>query len=174
MIAAEIDAATERIVTYLAGFDVPVNVVFFRYFRDDEREYLARSWLLDEAAVAPGRAGAKTGGTREPWNGHDWYVSFGEEDWGRNWDDARKYGFVSAGGRSWYSKTLRGLPVGARIFAYIPQAGYVGLGTTTAVKHRSSTMRWSPSTESGRSCPIIHWSGTTSTRQSVARTPLNT
>jgi hypothetical protein len=131
VIAADIDAATERIVTYLAGFDVPVNVVFFRYFRDDEREYLARSWLLDEAAVAPGGAGPKRGGTREPWNGHDWYVSFGEEDLGRNWDDARKYNFVSAGGRPWYSRTLRSLPVGARIFTYIPQAGYVGVGTTT-------------------------------------------
>jgi len=131
VIAADIDAATERIVTYLAGFDVPVNVVFFRYFRDDEREYLARSWLLDETVVAPGGAGPKRGGTREPWNGHDWYVSFGEYDGGRNWDDARKYGFVSAGGRPWYSRTLRSLPVGARIFTYIPQAGYVGVGTTT-------------------------------------------
>jgi hypothetical protein len=130
VIAADIDAATERIVTYLAGFDVPVNVVFFRYFRDGEREYLARSWLLDETAVASGGSGPKRGGTREPWNGHDWYVSFGEYDGGRNWDDARKYGFVSAGGRPWYSKTLRSLPVGARIFAYIPQTGYVGVGTT--------------------------------------------
>lgn len=131
VIAADIDAATERIITYLAGFDVPVNVVFFRYFRDGEREYLARSWLLDETSVAPGGAGPKRGGTREPWNGHDWYVSFGEYDGGRSWDDARKYGFVSAGGRPWYSKTLRSLPAGARIFAYIPQAGYVGVGTTT-------------------------------------------
>ena len=36
VIAADIDTATERIVTYLAGFNVPVNVVFFRYFRDGE------------------------------------------------------------------------------------------------------------------------------------------
>ncbi len=106
-------------------------MVFFRYFRDGEREYLARSWLLDETVVAPGGSGPKRGGTREPWNGHDWYVSFGEYDGGRNWDDARKYGFVSAGGRPWYSKTLRSLSVGARIFAYIPQTGYVGVGTTT-------------------------------------------
>jgi PAS domain-containing protein len=130
VIAADVDPATERIVTYLAGFEVPVNVVFFRYFRDGEREYLARSWLLDEATVAPSGTGRR-GGTREPWNGRDWYISFGEEDQGRNWDDAVKYGFVSAGGGAWYSKTLRGLPVGARVFAYIPQAGYVGVGTST-------------------------------------------
>jgi TIR domain len=82
-------------------------------------------------AAAPGGGGPKRGGTREPWNGHDWYVSFGEYDRGRNWEDARKFGFVSAGGLPWYSKTLRSLPVGARIFTYIPQAGYVGVGTTT-------------------------------------------
>ena len=46
--------ATERIVTYLTGFNVPVNVVFFRYFRDGDREHLARNWLLDETAVVPG------------------------------------------------------------------------------------------------------------------------
>jgi len=80
VIASDIDPATERIVTYLnTGFGVPVNVVFFRYFHDDGREYLARTWLLD---VADSPAGARLGGrgtSREPWNGHDWYVSFGEE-----------------------------------------------------------------------------------------------
>ncbi|MET8956448.1 endonuclease NucS domain-containing protein [Streptomyces sp. NPDC004533] len=50
IVASEIDAATERIVTYLAsGFQVPVNVLFFRYFEDDGRSYLARTWLMDEA-----------------------------------------------------------------------------------------------------------------------------
>lgn len=132
VIAADIDTATERIVTYLAAFQVPVNVVFFRYLRDGEREYLARSWLLDEAVTTLGAARKGRSGSREPWNGRDWYVSFGEESDGRSWDDVRKYGFVSAGGGPWYSKTLRGLPVGARIFAYIPQTGYVGVGTSTA------------------------------------------
>jgi hypothetical protein len=46
-------------------------------------------------------------------------------------EDAVKYGFVSAGGGDWYSKTVRNLPVGARIFVYIPQVGYVGVGETT-------------------------------------------
>jgi len=136
VIAADIDPATERIVTYLAGYDVPVNVGFFRYFRDGEREYLARSWLLDEAAVAPSGPRTKRGGTREPWNGRDWYVSFGDENDGRSWEDARKYGFISAGGGVWYSKTLRSLPVGARVFTYIPQAGYVGVGTATGEARR--------------------------------------
>jgi hypothetical protein len=65
------------------------------------------------------------------WNGRDWYFAFGNDD-NRKWEDALKYGFVSAGGGDWYSKTVRNLPIGARIFVYIPQVGYVGVGETTA------------------------------------------
>ena len=131
VIASDVDSATERIVTYLAGFSVPVNVVFFRYYSDGGREYLARTWLLDEAVISSGKGKAGQGGRREQWNGLDWYVSFGESPQQRNWDDARAYGFVSAGGGAWFSKTLRALPVGARVFVYIPQVGYVGAGTVT-------------------------------------------
>lgn len=60
----------------------------------------------------------------------DWYVSFGDGD-ERNWEDARDYGFVSAGGGQWYSTTIRKLPVGARVWACIPGSGYVGTGVTT-------------------------------------------
>jgi hypothetical protein len=65
------------------------------------------------------------------WNGRDWYVSFGEFPDGRRWEDAVKYGFVSAGGGEWYSRSIRKLPVGARIFTHIPKAGYVGVGIVT-------------------------------------------
>jgi hypothetical protein len=127
VIAAEVDAATERIVEYLAEYAVPVNVLFFRYFDDGDRQYLARSLLLDleQAAVTPASS-------KEPWNGTDWYVSFGEFPEGRSWVDAVRYGFVSAGGGEWFSRTLRNLPVGARVFACIPKAGYVGVGRVTA------------------------------------------
>lgn len=132
VIASEVDAATERIITYLAGFEVPVNVVFFRYFSDDNRAYLARTWLLDEVQPSS-RATKSTSGTREPWNERDWYVNLGEEGGSRSWDDARKYGFVSAGGGEWFSRTLRNVPTGARIFVCIPGLGYVGVGTTTGI-----------------------------------------
>lgn len=129
VIAADLDAATERILQYLnAGFGVPVNVAFFRYYTDGDRQYLARTWLLDEADNVTVPVGGKRSGTKEAWNGTDWYVSFGEESTTRNWDDARRYGFVSAGGGSWFSKTLRGLPLGGRIAACIPKLGYVGIG----------------------------------------------
>jgi hypothetical protein len=64
------------------------------------------------------------------WNGTDWYFAFGGSD-GRKWEDALKFDFVSAGGGDWYSKTVRNLPVGARLFVYMPQTGYVGVGVTT-------------------------------------------
>jgi hypothetical protein len=49
----------------------------------------------------------------------------------RRWEDAVKYGFVSAGGGEWYSRSIRKLPPGARIFTYIPKAGHVGVGIVT-------------------------------------------
>ncbi|MFE1854703.1 endonuclease NucS domain-containing protein [Streptomyces sp. NPDC007148] len=132
IVASEIDAATERIVTYLAsGFQVPVNVLFFRYFEDGGRAYLARTWLIDEAETAAPSAGTKGRGKQEPWNGVDWYVSFGDEPGSRSWDDALRYGFVSAGGGEWFSRTLRSLPIGARVFTHIPKVGYVGVGTVS-------------------------------------------
>src|SRR5262249_32975270 len=62
------------------------------------------------------------------------YVSFGE-DGTRNWEDARDYQFVSAGGGPWYIGTLKNLPVGGRVFVNIPGSGpgcgYVGVGIVT-------------------------------------------
>ena len=67
----------------------------------------------------------------EEWDGSSYYVSFGETDRGRSWDDARKFGFVSAGGGDWYSRSLVSLPVGATVYTCIPGIGYVGVGRTT-------------------------------------------
>lgn len=131
IVAADLDSESQRIVEYLASFDLPVNVVFFRYFADGDREYVARTWLIEEAEDLGPRSRANR--TKEPWNGRDWYVSFGEEANGRSWDDARAFGFVSAGGGRWYTRSLQQVPVGARVWAYIPRAGYVGVGTTTGV-----------------------------------------
>lgn len=133
VVASEVDPATARIVEYLARYDVPLNVLFFRYYLDDNREYLARTWLVDDVRVLTGEGSKrKSSGSKEPWNGQDWYVSFGEESRVRSWDDARKYGFVSAGGGVWHSRTLRSLPIGARVFVCIPGGiGYVGVGTVT-------------------------------------------
>src|SRR5690606_35913424 len=48
VVATELDSSSERIVTYLREFGVPVNVVFFTHLEDDGRRYLARSWLAGD------------------------------------------------------------------------------------------------------------------------------
>lgn len=66
-----------------------------------------------------------------PWNGRDFYVSFGENEQ-RSWKEAVRYGFISAGGGEWYTKSLKQLKPGNRVFVYIPKGngvgGYVGVG----------------------------------------------
>ncbi|MEO5318885.1 hypothetical protein ACFVVC_02400 [Pseudarthrobacter sp. NPDC058196] len=139
IVAASVDAATERIVRFLnEDFDVPINVVFFRHFQDNGSSYLARSWLVDQSEQAKSSIAAtsRKNKTREPWNGSDWYVSFGDEPTGRQWVDGMKYGFVSGGGGKKYSQTLKNLPLGARIFTYIPKIGYVGVGTVAGEAQR--------------------------------------
>ena len=130
IVAAELDASSERIVGYLRTFGVPVNAVFFSYLEDDGRRYLARSWLAaDEEEPASTSKSSK----RAAWNGRDWYVSFGG---GRPWEDARQFHFVSAGGGKFYSQTIRTLPEGARVWVCVPNAGYVAVGTTLAPASR--------------------------------------
>lgn len=125
VVASELDLSTERIIKYLNDYEIPINTVFFNVFRDGEIRYLSRAWLIDPAETQEHANLAKAGDT-EPWNG-EYYVSFGH-NMGRHWEDARKYGFISAGGGRWYSKTLNQLSKGDRIWANIPQIGYVGVG----------------------------------------------
>lgn len=66
-------------------------------------------------------------GRQSQWNGKDWYFVFGTGKEGRKWQDALDYNFLSAGGGDWYSRTLKDLPLGARLFVYIPKKGYVGV-----------------------------------------------
>jgi hypothetical protein len=128
IVASELDSSTERIVNYLSSnYGVPINVVFFQYFKDGEGEYLSRSWLIDPVEVEKQASKTVKSRNRASWNGTDYYVSFGEGP-ARHWGDAIKYGFISAGGAKWFSNTLFQLHPGARIFVYIPKQGYVGVG----------------------------------------------
>jgi uncharacterized protein with ParB-like and HNH nuclease domain/predicted transport protein len=60
------------------------------------------------------------------WNGRDFYVTIGD----RSWEDALRFGFVSAGGGEIWTKPLERLFPGARVFLYKPSPvkGYVGVG----------------------------------------------
>lgn len=132
LVAAELDNSSERIISYLAEqYGVPINAVFFRYFRDGDREYLVRSWLINpqEAEAIAEKASSAKG--KESWNGQDFYVNFGPPD-DRDWEDARKYEFISGGGGKWFSQTLNQLFPGARVFVNVPGYGYVGVGKVVA------------------------------------------
>ena len=127
IVAGSLDPSTERIVTYLAEhYDVNINAVFFRFFRDGDREYLSRVWLREPSAVAA-EPGKEVG--PEAWN-REYYVSFGADE-NRHWDEAVKYGFICGGGGTWYSNTLLSLEPGARVWVNIPGTGYVGVGEVT-------------------------------------------
>lgn len=128
VVASELDPSTERIISYLTdNYGVPINAVFFRYFREQDFDYLARTWLIapEEAEMKVNKAYPKKGS--EAWNGRDFYVSLGEGEH-RTWADCRRYGFISGGQGKWYSQTLKSLFPGARVFAHIPETGYVGVG----------------------------------------------
>ncbi|WP_277375692.1 endonuclease NucS domain-containing protein [Paenibacillus polymyxa] len=128
IVSAELDPAIERIINYLTNFGVPINALFFHYFKDGDNEYLARNWLIDPNKVEVKTSNVTTNKTgKAPWNGKDFYISLGDGDY-RNWEDCRRYGFISAGQGKWYSRSLNLLKPGARIFACIPKVGYVGVG----------------------------------------------
>jgi len=124
MVASSLDPGTERVVKYLAEHHgLPINAIFFRVFRDEDKEYLARAWLTEPTIPDPG---GSQDITRGEWNG-EYYVSFGIGEH-RVWDEAVKYGFISGGGAPWYSGTLNLLEPAARIWVNVPGVGYVGVG----------------------------------------------
>lgn len=125
IVASRLDPVTERIVTYLKeDYSANLDFVLFRAFEDNGRLYLTRTWLDEEASFAGDEP--VSAGSRGEWNG-EFYVSFEEGDH-RTWSDARKYGFVSAGGKEWHVRTLNLLEQGDRVWVSIPRQGYVGVG----------------------------------------------
>lgn len=127
IVAAELDASTERILGYLNARGIAINAMFFQVFSHGADKLLSRAWLIDPGETqVNATAIPKTKGEKEPWNG-EYYVSFGDTS-SRSWEDATKYGFISAGGGSWYSQTLKMLTPGDRVWVKIPKVGYVGVG----------------------------------------------
>lgn len=133
VVASALDPASERIVSYLAEqYAVPINVVFFRHFTDGEARYLARTWLLPPEEAETKRPRPAGTAQLRAWNGQDFYVVLGNAEQGSHrWTLAARYGFVGAGGGGWYSKPLRNLSPGKRVFAYVGGTGYVGVGEVT-------------------------------------------
>lgn len=129
LVAAELDGASERIITYLNERGIPINVIFFQVFESGTQQLLSRAWLIDPGTTqANASSGTSRTGERESWNG-EYYVSFGGKS--RSWDEARQFGFISGGGGSWYSQTLKLLKPGDRVWVKIPKTGFVGVGRVT-------------------------------------------
>lgn len=129
VVAAELDASTERIINYLNDkANVAVNAVFFTVFEDQGSKYLSRAWMIDPGET---EERAINVGVKGDWNG-EFYCSFGANPERFHWQDARKYGFHCAGGGRWYSKTLYMLKPGNRIWVNIPKVGFVGVGEVIA------------------------------------------
>jgi hypothetical protein len=123
IVAAELDDSSERIITYLSDVHgISINAVFFSFFRDGNTELLGRAWLKDPIETIERSESRK----RAPWSGY-WFVNVGEGEH-RNWDDNRKYGYIGAGQGEKYSRPLRHLKVGDKIYAYMKGLGYVGYG----------------------------------------------
>lgn len=126
VIASDLDDSSERIISYLSEeYGVSINAVFFTFFRENNTELLGRAWLQDPVETVERSEARK----RSPWSGY-WFVNVGEGEH-RNWDDNRKYGYIGAGQGEKYSRPLRHLQVGDKIFAYMKGIGYVGYGEVT-------------------------------------------
>jgi hypothetical protein len=161
VVASNLDESTERIVRYLADeYGVKINAVFFRVFRDGDREYLSRAWFRDPAEVTAG-LGNEDDSTE--WNG-EYYTSFGYET--EVIRDGLKRGYLVAGGGSWYSKTLAMLTPGARIWANVPGSGYVGVGLVTQEMQPVDSFRVPD--ESGELVPITQVSTAAATLRTAA------
>lgn len=127
IVASELDDSSRRIVEYLSDeHQVAINTCFFNIFEQDGQQYLATDWLMDQEEVVE-RATAKN---KAPWTGY-YYVNVGQGEH-RTWADCVKYGFLAAGQGLRWSKALKRLSVGDKVFAYLKGAGYVGFGEVTA------------------------------------------
>lgn len=140
IVASELDPGSERIIIYLNNRGIPVNALFFQVFSHAGGQLLSRAWLIDPASTQINVAvSASSKGEKEPWNG-EFYVSYGGN---RSWADAERLGFISAGGGTWYSRTLDQLEPGDRVWVKIPGKGFVGVGKVEEAAQQASDIVFS-------------------------------
>ncbi|TDK65838.1 endonuclease NucS domain-containing protein [Sapientia aquatica] len=125
IVAGSLDDSTERIINYLSDREIAINVLCFQVFSIGSEQLISRAWLHDQLQVQV-TSSASVSGPTEPWNG-EFYHSFGDSE-SRSWEDAREFGFICGGGAPWYSRTLKLLSPGDRVWVNIPGSGYVGVG----------------------------------------------
>ena len=131
IVATHLDESSERIVKYLGDKGIAINVLCFQVFGHAAGQLLSRTWLMDpvQSQAIAATPTARGNREREPWNG-EFYACFGHGE-SRDWAEGRAYGFICAGGGSWYSNTLNLLSVGDRVWVKAPGYGFVGVGEVT-------------------------------------------
>ncbi len=141
IVATRLDESSERIVKYLGDKGIAINVLCFQVFAAGAQQLLSRTWLMDpvQSQVSAATPAAKGAREREPWNG-EFYACFGHGP-SRNWDEGRHYGFICAGGGSWYSNTLNLLSVGDRVWVKAPGYGFVGVGEVVGPREAINDFR---------------------------------
>lgn len=137
IVASSLDESTDRIITYLAERGVNINVLFFQVFTHGLDKLLSRAWLIESREQVT--EGPTTSREKGVWNG-EYYVSFGEGT-PRSWGDAQRLGFISAGGGVWYTRTLKQLSPGNRVWVNVPGHGYVGVGRVTGKAEPASKFK---------------------------------
>lgn len=143
IVASKMDNGTEHIINFLRNtYSVDINILFFQVFRHGDERLLSRTWFQEDLETT-----APAGSAKE-WN-HEYYVSFGAGE--RVWADAQKYGFISAGGGSWYTQTLGMLHPGDRVWVNMPHVGYLGVGIVQGEVQQAS---YAQLLVNGASCPM--------------------
>lgn len=130
IVAAQLDASSERIINYLNERTISINVLFFQVFELDGEQIISRTWMVDPVETQS-ISSNKSIRAAVPWNG-EFYCSFGHGE-KRNWNEAIKYNFVCAGGGEWYSRTLTQLQPGDKIWVKAPGYGFVGYGEVSGI-----------------------------------------
>lgn len=156
IVAAQLDESSERIVAYLNERSIAINVLFFQVFELEQKKLLSRAWLLDPDETQVAFASASRGTRereREPWNG-EFYANFGHGDT-RDWSEGRRFGFISAGGGSWYSTPLKMLKQGDRVWVKAPKFGFVGVGEVIGPRQSISEFEIETENESGAAQDLL-------------------
>ena len=89
----------------------------------EAQEYMVR---IREKAIEEREAARKDTGY--------WFMNTGDngENRGRCWEDCKRYGFMLAGGGEKWTRKIKRLQIGDKLFAYLSGHGYVGLAEVTA------------------------------------------
>lgn len=139
IVCTDTDDATRRILDYLTQrHRMDINVITLSYYKVGEQELIARTWVVDPVELEE-RISHEPSDSERVWTGL-WHFNVGAHE-GRSWEDARQYGFLSAGGGVKWRDEIAKLPVGARIYAYINGAGYCGGGIVRSAAVRADRFR---------------------------------